>query len=113
MSVNDYLRLSSTFRTQVNISSVVEIGLTDHVPRFFDQRGQIANWPSDLADDRSAPDEAAIFSVLQFGAIVPPLSPWKGVSRFVPGRRYRGTTEIGPVAIDYPQHALDLDQEGQ
>lgn len=30
-------------------------------------------------------DEAAIYSYLQFGAVVPPLSPWKSIRRFVPG----------------------------
>ncbi|MGF6232004.1 asparagine synthase (glutamine-hydrolyzing) [Inquilinus ginsengisoli] len=30
-------------------------------------------------------DEVAIYSYLQFGAVVPPLSPWKSIRRFVPG----------------------------
>ncbi len=31
-------------------------------------------------------DERAIYSLLQFGAVIPPLSPWESVSRAVPGR---------------------------
>ncbi|WP_026873001.1 asparagine synthase C-terminal domain-containing protein [Inquilinus limosus] len=30
-------------------------------------------------------DETAIYSYLQFGAVVPPLSPWKAIRRFIPG----------------------------
>jgi asparagine synthetase B (glutamine-hydrolysing) len=30
-------------------------------------------------------DETAIYSYLQFGAVIPPLSPWKSIRRFVPG----------------------------
>jgi asparagine synthase (glutamine-hydrolysing) len=33
------------------------------------------------------PDKDAIFSLLQFGAVVPPLSPWEGVARLLPGYR--------------------------
>jgi asparagine synthetase B (glutamine-hydrolysing) len=31
-------------------------------------------------------DEGAIYSILQFGAVLPPLSPWKQIRRIVPGR---------------------------
>jgi len=31
-------------------------------------------------------DERAVYSLLQFGAVIPPLSPWKPISRAVPGR---------------------------
>lgn len=31
-------------------------------------------------------DERAIYSLLQFGAVIPPLSPWKPIRRAVPGR---------------------------
>jgi asparagine synthetase B (glutamine-hydrolysing) len=47
----------------------------------------------DLADDlrqlvrpTDTIDERAIYSLLQFGAAIPPLSPWKPISRAVPGR---------------------------
>ena len=40
-------------------------------------------------------EEKAVFSVLQFGAIVPPLAPWKGIQRFVPGHHYHGTEAVG------------------
>jgi len=33
------------------------------------------------------PDQDAIFSLLQFGAVIPPLSPWEGVVRLLPGYR--------------------------
>src|ERR1700678_3695586 len=31
-------------------------------------------------------DERAIYSLLQFGAAIPPLSPWRSIRRAVPGR---------------------------
>ncbi|MGK9168526.1 asparagine synthase C-terminal domain-containing protein [Inquilinus limosus] len=50
------------------------------------------------ADDEL--DEAAIYSYLQFGAVVPPLSPWKAIRRFVPGTT---TTVSGTNAQTIPQ----------
>jgi asparagine synthetase B (glutamine-hydrolysing) len=52
-------------------------------------------------------------SVLQFGAAIPPLSPWQGVSRFLPGYRYDHLERRGPVDIvEYPE-AADLDAAGR
>ncbi len=38
--------------------------------------------PGMMIDDRS------LYSILQFGAIVPPMSLWQGIARFTPGCRY-------------------------
>lgn len=43
-------------------------------------------------------DERAIYSLLQFGAPIPPLSPWKSISRAVPGRIT--TFRVSPAQID-------------
>ncbi|WP_026874090.1 asparagine synthase C-terminal domain-containing protein [Inquilinus limosus] len=43
-------------------------------------------------------DEAAIYSYLQFGAVVPPFSPWKGIRRFVPGT-VTAVSNAGPQKI--------------
>jgi len=83
----------------VNTAKLIDISPADTVGRFFDAEGQIAVRPSDLADARSKPDQAAIYSVLQFGAIVPPLTPWEGIERFMPGYRYMGTTKKEPLSL--------------
>jgi asparagine synthase (glutamine-hydrolysing) len=80
---------------------------------FFDEHGSTASWPNRLADSASQVDEEAVFSVIQFGAIVPPLSPWKGVRRFVPGYKYRGTQLIGPVQLNELAHLPSLSPEQQ
>ena len=77
----------------------MEIPPADTVGRFFNVEGQIADRPADLADAQSRPDQAAIYSVLQYGAIVPPLTPWEGIERFMPGYRYQGTTVKEPVSL--------------
>jgi asparagine synthase (glutamine-hydrolysing) len=81
--------------------------------RFFDERGSTASWPSRLADATSQIDPLAVCSVLQFGAIVPPLSPWQGIRRFLPGYHYRGSQMIGPVQLDRhaPRSAPDPEQQ--
>lgn len=53
--------------------------------------------PAAVAPPQSAPLPAAIFSILQFGAIVPPLAPWQGVHRALPGFRYTRGQNEGPV----------------
>jgi asparagine synthetase B (glutamine-hydrolysing) len=70
--------------------------------------------PSDTLDER------AIYSILQFGAAIPPLSPWKEIGRIVPGRNT--TFRDNPVRIeeaDFPRdqvldqdcRSLELDQQ--
>lgn len=81
--------------------------------RFFDKSGNTAHKPNMLANATSRPDETAVFSVLQFGAIIPPLSCWQGVHRFLPGYQYRGTELVGPIKLEYPTHVADLDPEQQ
>ncbi len=83
----------------MNTDKLTEMQPADTVGRFFNAEGQTADRPADLADAQSPPDQAAIYSVLQFGAIVPPLTPWEGIERFVPGYRYQGTTIKEPLSI--------------
>ncbi len=68
-------------------------------PRFHDAAGRSGASASGIASGTRTVDASAVFSVLKFGAIVPPLSPWEGVARFVPGYRYQGTTPVGPVTL--------------
>ncbi len=83
----------------MNTDELIEIPPADTVGRFLNAEGQIADRPADLADAQSRPDQAAIYSVLQFGAIIPPLTPWEGIERFMPGYRYQGTTRKEPLSI--------------
>jgi asparagine synthetase B (glutamine-hydrolysing) len=80
---------------------------------FFDDSGHLANQPNTLVIENSEIDEAAVFSVLQFGAIIPPFSPWQGVHRFLPGYQYHNTDLIGPIELEQPTHisAIDSDQQ--
>jgi len=55
--------------------------------------------PSDILDER------AIYSILQFGAAIPPLSPWKQISRIVPGRIT--TFQDHPVRIEEAESPRD------
>jgi len=52
--------------------------------------------PSDTLDGR------AIYSILQFGTAIPPLSPWKEIRRIVPGRTT--TFRDHPVRIEEAGH---------
>jgi len=83
----------------MNTDKLFEIQPTDTASRFFNSEGQTADRPADLADAQSRPDQAAIYSVLQFGAMVPPLTPWEGIMRFLPGYRYQGMTIKEPLSL--------------
>jgi asparagine synthetase B (glutamine-hydrolysing) len=80
---------------------------------YFDESGQLASAPNRLANSNSQIDESAIACVLQFGAILPPLSPWKGIGRFKPGYEYRGTELIGPVKLEQPTEVKNFNSEQQ
>ena len=67
--------------------------------RFIDDSGRIASIPNHLADSNSKINDEAVFSVLQFGAIIPPLSPWEGVRRFMPGYKYDGDKPVCPIEL--------------
>lgn len=74
-----------------------DIPICDPDGWFIGPAGSAATEPAVVAPAQSAPLSAGVFSVLQFGAIVPPLAPWAGVHRALPGYRYvRGRVE-GPV----------------
>ena len=74
----------------------------------------------DLVRPSDTLDERAIYSILQFGAAFPPLSPWKQIQRVVPGRIT--TFRDHPVQVEeaeFPSEqlwhsdnrTLDLDQQ--
>jgi asparagine synthase (glutamine-hydrolysing) len=98
---------------KVIVENLREIPRFDTHGGFYDAGGRVASRPNDLATAASRPDESALFSVLQFGAIVPPLSPWEGVRRFLPGHRYQGTEDLGPAPFP-PSRRLEIpDHEAQ
>src|SRR5688572_20257197 len=49
---------------------------------------QISTNPALLRGATSGLDERALYSLLQFGAVVPPLSLWRDVRRFTPGHQF-------------------------
>ncbi len=59
------------------------------------------------ADD--ALDELAVYSLLQFGTVVPPRSPWKGVTRFVPGMAYELDCESVEIRKMHSNAAFDVE----
>lgn len=50
--------------------------------------GRVGPAPSLIRDSSARPEPLAITSYLKFGAVVPPLSPWTGVRRRLPGCTY-------------------------
>lgn len=81
--------------------------------RFFDDSGRIASTPRSLANENSKIDDNAVFSGLQFGAIIPPLTPWKDIHRLLPGFRYQGTKMVGPVDLAKGKNISTLNAEQQ
>lgn len=79
-----------------------EIAPCDTQGKFFDDLGRIGLLPNSMVGTNPEINDDAVFSILQFGAIIPPLSPWKGIHRFIPGYQYQGTKMVGPVEL--PQH---------
>jgi len=96
---------------RTHMQDTYEVPYCDTHGRFFDESGNTAHRPNMLANTTSRPDETAVFSVLQFGAIIPPLSPWQGVQRFLPGYQYHGIELVGPVKLERPTHVATLDPE--
>jgi len=94
------------------MNHIFELPYCDTNGLFFDDLGHTAHKPKILADSNSQIDGSAVFSVLQFGAIIPPLSPWRGIHRFMPGYQYRGTELVGPLKLEFlPQEYLDTEQQ--
>ena len=90
-----------------------EIPPCDTRGHFFDDSDRMVSTPCSLANENSQIDDEAVFSVLQFGAIIPPLSPWKGVHRLVPGFRYHGTKMVCPVDLAKRKNISTLNAEQQ
>ena len=80
----------------------IEFAPVEPEPLFYDKTGNVSSWATELAGPDPVPDDAAIFSTLQFGGIVPPLSPWRGVSRFMPGYRYENAQTSRPIPLEPP-----------
>lgn len=90
-----------------------EIPPCDTRGRFFDDSDRIVSKPRYLANENSQIDDDAVFSALQFGAIIPPLSPWKGIHRLLPGFRYQGTKMVRPVDLVKGKNISALNAEQQ
>ena len=83
-----------------------------------DGRVRLANDPRELYQPGMSLDPRAVFSLLQFSAVIPPLTPWREVSRLVPGYRYRVTADsapvqMGPLPLFQPQRMDNLSPEEQ
>ena len=79
----------------------VHVPLTATTGVFYRQDEQslrIASDPRILARPEESPDPRAVFSLLQFGALVPPLTMWAGIRQFVPGHVYRMDVAAGTVS---------------
>jgi len=74
---------------------------------FRNGRLELAGDPRKLIQAEMTLDPRAIFSVLQFGAIIPPLTPWREIGRLPPGYRYR----IRPDALPERGEPLPLDSD--
>ena len=71
-------------------SLTIDIPLTSTDPMYFRRAAdssslRISDDPRALRTNSCAIDERSLFSILQFGAIVPPLSLWRGIQRLAPG----------------------------
>jgi len=80
---------------------------------FFNASGQVARRPSEIAGPDRRIDERAVYSVLQFNAVVPPFSPFRGVSRRLPGWEYPDAEAPRPVRIEPSVDLASLDLEEQ
>lgn len=80
---------------------------------YYNDSGRVAATPANLANSESQIDEEAVFSLLQFGAIIPPLSPWKNVRRILPGLTYRGyeSDSTGTLGIDSEAPLQDVEKQ--
>jgi asparagine synthetase B (glutamine-hydrolysing) len=68
----------------------IHIAACDPDGYFLDKQGARTDAFSFRRSPDMSPDRAALFSLLQFGAVIPPLSPWEGISRLLPGYVYGG-----------------------
>ena len=100
-------------RCIINKLGNFEIPLANVHGIYYDESGQISSRPNRLVNPGATIDEAAVFSVLLFGGIVPPLSPWKEVHRLMPGYKYHGAEAICPVELNRERLLLNLDSEQQ
>jgi asparagine synthetase B (glutamine-hydrolysing) len=80
---------------------------------FVDGLGRLGPTPRSLRDATSKIDDEAVFSVLQFGAIVPPLSPWKDIERLRPGFAYKEGQADSAVPLKPREDVSTLDAEQQ
>jgi asparagine synthase (glutamine-hydrolysing) len=81
--------------------------------QFFDNLGRTGLLTNSIVGANPEINDDAVFSILQFGAIIPPLSPWKGIHRFVPGYQYQEMKMVGPVELLQHQDISILNPEQQ
>lgn len=67
---------------------------------YVDSNGYTSSNLKNLTDLKLQVNDDAVLSVLQYGAIIPPLSPWLGIRRLLPGYKYFGTDLVGPVELN-------------
>lgn len=101
----------------------VEIPLTTADQLFYrdePDRVTISDDPRRLYQQGMALDPRSLYSLLQFGAIVPPLSLWAGIKRFIPGQTFRiSSSELTVKTVraspDWPAEVAetDISDEGQ
>ena len=96
-----------------NPEDILEVPFADFRGLYYNEFGKIAHRPHSLIESQPKPDLASIFGVLQFGAIIPPFSPWQNVFRFMPGYKYEKLHKSGPNSIELPTYVATFDTKGQ
>lgn len=56
---------------------------------YADNTNEICRDPRQVFVRERTIDPLAVFSILQYGAVVPPLSPWREIKRLLPGAMYQ------------------------
>lgn len=92
--------------------SIPLVGADQLYYRCHQDRIEVCNDPRRLALPNDEADSSSLVSLLQFGAIVPPLSTWSSIHRFTPGRRFVLNPRNGSVADIGPTHAWARPADG-
>ena len=82
---------ASSLRIEGSGRITLDVALVDMNQFFWRKSGSNLYISTDLrllVEKGMSHDPSAMYSMLQFGAIVPPLSPYKVIRRFTPGRRF-------------------------
>jgi asparagine synthase (glutamine-hydrolysing) len=79
--------------------------------RAGDQAVEIADDLRPLVRHGDSLDEKAVYSLLQYGAIVPPMSPWRQIRRAVPGRITEFEQTGSVTEVEFPSSELWQESE--